>query len=322
MARPLRIEFAEAVYHVTSRGLERREIVHDDHDRGQWLDVLDRVATRRRWCVYAFALMGNHFHLFLRTPQGDLSAGMHDLNSAYVGGFNRRHGRVGPLLQGRFKAVLVERATHEWELSRYVHLNPVRAGLAADPAAYRWSSCRCYFAARLAPAWLGWQEVLSRHAGSLRAARRRYRAHLDEGLTRPLGSPLADAVASTLLGSAGFVERMRARLAGWLPDREVPAVRALRPDVALADIDRAVSAAYGVDAEELRQRGRHGNEARRVAIALAKELTTLPLRELGAYYGGVGPAAVSNIVRAIRGDSAASRRLRVLRQALEGNAEK
>src|SRR5512136_660169 len=125
MARPLRIDIPDGVYHVTSRGLERRKIVLDDRDRRKWLELLGEGATRRRWRVFAWALLDNHFHLFLRTPDADLSAGMHDLNSGYVSVFNRRHKRCGPLLQGRFKGILVERAAHDWELSRYVHLNPV-----------------------------------------------------------------------------------------------------------------------------------------------------------------------------------------------------
>ena len=309
MARPLRIEFPDGLYHVTSRGLERRAIVRDDADRGRWTDLLDTVATRRRWRVLAWALMGNHFHLFVRTPEANLSAGMHDLNSGYATGFNRRHGRVGPLFQGRFKAILVEGGAHEWELSRYIHLNPVRAGLAADPTGYRWSSCRCYFRASLAPGWLAWEEVLCQHARTVRAARRAYRSFLEEGLVARLESPLRDVVASTLLGSAGFVERMRESLAGWVPDREVPASRALAPRPSLRAIEAVVCDAYGVDATALHRRGRHGNEARRMAMALAKALTTESLRSLGERFGGVGPAAVSNTVRQVALDRRASRRL-------------
>ena len=102
MARPLRIGVPGGEYHVTCRGLERRAIVRDDADRARWLSLLSDVADRREWRVLAWALMANHFHLFVRTPAADISAGMHDLNSAYAGIFNRRHRRVGPLLQGRF----------------------------------------------------------------------------------------------------------------------------------------------------------------------------------------------------------------------------
>jgi len=108
MARPLRIDIPQGVYHGTSRGLERRAKVHDDGDRRKWEQLLDDVATRCQWHVFAWTLLDNHFHLFLRTPEANLSAGMHDLNSGYVSALNRRHGRCGPRSQGRFKAMVVE----------------------------------------------------------------------------------------------------------------------------------------------------------------------------------------------------------------------
>ena len=114
MARPLRVDMPDGIYHVTSRGLDRRVIVRDDVDRDKWTDLLDRVAVRRDWRVFAWVLMDNHFHLFLRTPHGDLSAGMHDLNAGYPSAFNRCHRRCGPVLQGRFKGILVEEQHHGW----------------------------------------------------------------------------------------------------------------------------------------------------------------------------------------------------------------
>ena len=299
MARPLRIDLPDGVYHVTSRGLERRRIVRDDADRQRWVDGLATVAQRRDWRVFAWVLMDNHFHLFLRVPRGDLSAGMHDLNSGYVTFFNRRHRRHGPLLQGRFKAILVERDYHYDELSRYVHLNPVRAHLAPDPEDYQWGSCRDYFHQRDAPPWLAWQEVLAAYGRSMRAARRAYRAFLREGLASRPRSPLADAHASTLLGSGRFVERMKRWLERRLPDRDMPAARRLRPHVSIEAVEEAVCTTYAVSADELRVRGRHNNEARRVAVYVARTLAATAARVVGDRWGGVSPAAVSNVVRQV-----------------------
>ena len=299
MARPLRIDIADGVYHVTSRGLERRAIVCDDVDRGKWSDLLDRVATRRRWRVFAWALMGNHYHLFLQTPDANLSAGMHDLNSGYVSWHNRRHGRCGPLLQGRFKAILVESGRHEWELSRYVHLNPVRAGLVKAPEAHRWGSCRFYLRGGGAPEWLAWEEVLAEHGRTLRAARAAYARFLAEGVATPPPSPFGAVVASTLLGSEGFVARMRRWLEGRLPDREVPAARELRGRLDLREVDAAVAEAFAVTAESLRVRGHWHNDARGVAMYLARRLTGISVVRLGDRYGGVCGQAASVIVRQI-----------------------
>jgi len=307
MARPLRIDVGDGLYHVTSRGLERREVVADGVDREKWLDLLDRVARRCRWRVFAWVLMGNHYHLFLRTPDPNLSAGMHDLNSGYVSWHNRRHGRCGPLLQGRFQAILVESGRHEWELSRYVHLNPVRAGLVKDPAAHRWGSCRFYLHGGKAPEWLAWEEVLAGHGRTLRAARAAYARFLAEGVALPPRSPFGEVVASTLLGSEGFVERMRRWLEGRLPDREVPAARELRGRLSLDEVDVAVAETFGVPVKTLHVRGHWHNEAREVAMYLARRLTGGPVAGLGTRYGGVRgqtvSATVSRIARRLRTDA-------------------
>lgn len=284
---------------MTSRGLERREIVRDDADRRKWEELLDAVATRCHWQVFAWTLMGNHFHLFLRTPEANLSAGMHDLNSGYVSAFNRRHGRCGHLLQGRFKAVVVESGRHEWELSRYVHLNPVRAGLARRPEEYRWGSCRHYFGAGGAPAWLAWEEVLSQHGRTLRAARRAYAEYLAEGVASPPPSPFEGVVASSVLGSEGFLEKVRAWLGRRLPDRELPAVRALRRTGTLGAIEAAVCEVFGVSPCVLQERGRWHNDARSVAVHLCRKWSGESEAELGRRFGDVRAAAISRTARAV-----------------------
>jgi putative transposase len=140
MARPLRIEFAGALYHVTSRGNERRRIFRDDVDRKMFLTFLGQAVKRFGWSVTAWVLMSNHYHLVVQTPEANLSRGMHWINGTYAAWFNRRHDRSGHLFQGRFHGVLVEKETYLRELLRYVVLNPVRAKMVARPEDYRWSS--------------------------------------------------------------------------------------------------------------------------------------------------------------------------------------
>jgi len=321
MARPLRILVPDGVYHVTSRGLERRDIARDDTDRRKWCDLLDRVATQRDWRVFAWALMSNHYHLFLRTPNGDLSAGMHDLNSGYVSVFNRRHDRHGPLLEGRFKAILVERAAHDWELTRYIHLNPVRAGIAETPEAYPWGSCRFYLGRGQAPRWLAWQEVLSQHATTLRAARRAYTRFLAEGLAQSPESPLKGVVASTLLGSESFVETVRDWLANKLPDRDVPAARELQEEVTVEAIEAAVCATFGAEPAALHDRRRWGNIPRAVAIYLCRRLTGTSIAAVGERFGGVGGAAVAKtcarLEERLRTNRGLARKVSTCRRAVE-----
>ena len=216
MSRPLRIEMENGLYHVTARGLERRVIVDSDRDRKDWLRLLDRVATRCNWRVFSWVLMSHHFHLFLRTPEPNLSAGMHDLNSGYASLFNRRYRRCGSLFQGRFKAILVENQTHAWELSRYMHLNPVQAKMVSLPEHYRWSSYSAYRFARnaaAAPAWLDWGTVLREHSKDLGNSRRAYRRFVESGIEDPPPSPAKLAVGGQFLGRTSWVQQMRKRLA-------------------------------------------------------------------------------------------------------------
>lgn len=140
MARPLRVEFVNALYHVTSRGNGRQKIFHDDQDNRKFLELLGRTVERCRWICHAFCLMVNHYHLIIETPEANLSKGMHHLNANYCQAYHKRYGAVGHLFQGRFKAIVVDRESYLLELVRYVVLNPVRAGLAACPEGWPWSS--------------------------------------------------------------------------------------------------------------------------------------------------------------------------------------
>jgi REP element-mobilizing transposase RayT len=135
MARPLRLEFAGALYHVTARGNERRSIFlgDADGDRAAFLGILGETCDRFNWICHAYCLMTNHYHLLLETPDANLSKGMRQLNGVYTQYVNRAHGRVGHLFEGRFKAILVERERYLLELARYVVLNPVRAGMVGTP---------------------------------------------------------------------------------------------------------------------------------------------------------------------------------------------
>ena len=140
MSRPLRIEYAGAVYHITSRGNEKKAVYKDGMDRETFLDTLFQVNKRYNWICHAYCLMNNHYHLIIETPDGNLSAGMRQLNGVYTQTFNKRHKRVGHLFQGRYKAILIQKDSHLLEVSRYVVLNPVRAKAAERPELWKWSS--------------------------------------------------------------------------------------------------------------------------------------------------------------------------------------
>ncbi len=154
MARPLRLNFAGGVYHVTARGNERKALVRDDRDRARFVDTLAQMVQQYRVACHAWVLMTNHYHLLLETPTPNLSLAIRHLNGVYTQAFHRRHRRVGHLFQGRFKAIVVEKEAHLLELCRYVVLNPARAGLVAHPRRYGWSSYRATAGEAPVPSWL------------------------------------------------------------------------------------------------------------------------------------------------------------------------
>ncbi len=295
MRKP-RWEFSGGVYHVINRGLERRAIVSDDGDRRNWARLFDRVADRHGWRVFAYVLLDNHFHIFLRTPQANLSTGMHDFQSGYATLFNKRHNRCGPLFQGRFKSVLVESDGHCWELSRYIHLNPVRAGETADPFQYRWSSYHYYLNAHGAPAWLDWRTVLAEIGRTEAAARVAYKRFVEAGIQNPPSNPLDNVVDGWILGSDSFVERMHATL----DDPSLHDEPSVDSHLTREDVVRAVASACGVTPDQIRARGRQHNEAREAAIWLIRDLLGEPIAAMGEYFGGVGKSTVSETIRRVR----------------------
>jgi putative transposase len=215
MARPLRIEFPGAVYHVTSRGDRREPIFEDDEDRNTFLNVVAQATERFDAVILAYCLMDNHYHLVVHTRRGNLSRLMQQLNGVYTQLYNRRHRKVGHLFQGRFKGILVDENAYLLEVCRYVDLNPIRARMVRDPGNWRWSSYRAHTGNATPPAWLDTAAVhgylLGRDAGTAADRRRaglRYTALVAAGKGVKLWD---EALAQQIyLGGAEFIERMQA----------------------------------------------------------------------------------------------------------------
>lgn len=218
MARPLRIEFPGAIYHVTSRGDRQEPVFEGDADRRAFLSLVGETMSRFDAGVLAYCLMDNHYHLVLQTRQGNLSRLMQRLNGVYTQTFNRHHGKAGHLFQGRFKAILVDKDAYLLEVCRYVELNPVRARSVRDPAKWPWSSYRAHVGLAAGAVWLDTAavhaQVLGRQpagAADLRRAAAQYTALVAAGK----GVKLWDQALShqIFLGGKAFVDRMQARFA-------------------------------------------------------------------------------------------------------------
>lgn len=249
MSRPIRIEFPDALYHVTARGDRREDIFEDDQDRQMFLSTLEQVVTQFNWICHAWCLMDNHYHLLVQTPDGNLSKGMRQLNGVYTQASNRRHRRVGHLFQGRFKAILVDSDAYLLELTRYVVLNPVRAGIAKKPSDWPWSSYRASVGLMPPAPWLAVDGLLAQFAKRRSLAQQRYAQFVAEGIKA--ASPWSNLKGQVFLGDDQFVLRMQAYLQSGKDDVQIPIVQRRPPPPPLAEIERnsqdrnaAIVAAY------------------------------------------------------------------------------
>ena len=307
MARPLRIEYPGAYYHVTTRGNEQKEIFKSQKDREKFLSYLESAVVRYGAVIHAYCLMSNHYHLLLETPAGNLSQIMRHVNGAYTTYFNVKRKRAGHLLQGRYKAILVEADDYAAELSRYIHLNPVRAGMVARPEDHPWSSYRRYIGQSRAPAWLKTDFILGYFGGDGSAGWKGYRAFAEERLGGDCTSPLEKVVASTVLGSPEFVAEVSERNVGERRDgRNLPAVKELRLRPSLDDILGTLATEAPSD-EKL---------WRNIGIYCCQKYSGAKLREIGGRFG-ISDAAVSQASRRLVLKAEKDRELKTLIERLE-----
>lgn len=273
MARPLRLEFPEAVYHVTSRGNARQDIFLDDSDRERFLAILSSTVHRYNWLCHAYCLMGNHYHLLLETPDPNLSSGMRRLNGVYTQTFNRDHNRVGHVFQGRYKAILVEKDAHLLELCRYIVLNPVAAGIAAQPEAWPWSSYRGTLHTKETADFLTTAWILGQFSRNRSRARIQYRHFVAEGLqSEPLRNTLQ---GQFFLGSAAFAGTLNDLLKDKQQVAEIPRTQRYPARPPLEEL----FAAYGNKTERDRRVAEahiaHGYLLREIAEHLGMHYTTV-----------------------------------------------
>ncbi|MEZ9903899.1 transposase [Vibrio breoganii] len=204
MSRPLRLEFARALYHVTARGNERNWIFFQDDDFTLYLTVLDEVCERYNWVIHAYCLMSNHYHLLLETPDGNLSKGMRQLNGVFTQKINRKHNRVGHLFQGRYKSILVDQEAYLLELCRYIVLNPVRAKMVDTPDEWQWSSWHNMVGNNSSPDWLSTDAILLQFARERAKAIDAYKRFVAEGVGVDVWANLRQQV---FLGDEAFVAK-------------------------------------------------------------------------------------------------------------------
>ncbi len=303
MSRPLRLEFAGALYHVTSRGDHREKIYLDDNDRRTFLDLLGKEILQQHWLCYAYCLMDNHYHVLIETPEPNLVQGMRRLNGVYTQSFNRRHRRVGHVFQGRYKAILVDKENYLLELCRYIVLNPIRAKIVTTAAKWPWSSYRATAGETLPPKWLAANKVVSFFCGR----RSSYRKFVAEGMTQP--SIWEHLNGQIYLGEEEFLGRMQ-KLVDRRPARGITKAQRKPSTPSVDEIVNRVGSAYGISASQVLDRN-HG-EAYRLAAYLMRRVGNLPLGDV-ARRMGVSPARISQIQTKIENGKASTKMDAVLK---------
>jgi putative transposase len=299
MPRRLRIEYENAIYHVMVRGNARQDIVLDDDDRRRLLADLERVVERTGWLVLSFVVMNNHLHLLVRTPRPNLGKGMHMFLSGYAAWSARHRGRPGHLFQGRYKAEMIEDESYYWAVSRYIHLNPVRAGLVVRPEDWEWSSYPGFARMTRRRPWVAYQTMLDawqgEHGGQDPAGA--YRRFINAGLAEPPPSPFREAFGGWALGSAQFVDRLRSLAGVSTSNTRVSEARQLS-GLDPATICTTVATFYGLEPSSLARRG-DSHIARAVAAWICRRHSETPLRELAERFGLSRADSVPNLSRRV-----------------------
>jgi len=289
MSRPYRLEAENCFYHITSRGDRRNKIYQIDSDYSRFLKYLQIAEKRYKYNLYAYVLMPNHYHLLIETLQANLSKIMHYINSSYTTYFNIRHRKVGHLFQGRYKSIIVDKDSYFLELTRYIHLNPVRAGMVKSPEEYKWTSYNSYIG-REDNKYIDNQEIEK----VMDLDNKEYKKFAMAGMGKDI-NPFKDVYGGIILGKTGFIKRRLNDIKEYVEGREFSHRKELGYNISCEEVLSLIEKKYGKDLNDLRKRTRKTRE-RNIAIYLMRELSGSSNREIGELldmkFSSVSKAAV------------------------------
>ena len=293
MARPLRLSFTNAFYHITARGHRKEKIFYDDKDKKVFIRKLSETLLRYSITCYAYCLMDNHYHLFIKTAQPNLSQAIHYLNGSYANWFRPRYQLTGSIFQGRFKSILVEADSYALILSAYLHLNPLRAGIVQKLEDYPWSSYLAYIHLRKPQiANLDSSLVLQYFSSDLISAIKHYQEYLLQN--QQMEDPLAQSYRHIALGSNDFIEEIKLKIEKQGKKREIPVTRSV-PFYHAEQILEKMSDTLKINQEIIFSKER-GNIHRQLALYLIRYFTSLALSQIGQLFD-MDYSAVSQAVK-------------------------
>ena len=321
MGRPFRIEFKNAVYHITSRGNERKKIYRDDGDKEKFLGLLEDYKNRYNFLIHCFVLMDNHYHLVIETLRPNLIKIMHGLNSGYTGYFNKKYKRSGHLFQGRYKAIIVDKENYLLELSRYVHLNPLRAKIINKPQDYKWSSYGGYIRKKEVNNLNNYNWLLSIFGNEEKKSRRQYKEFVEEGIAKKLENPIKRAVGNMILGSKEFIDSILVKIDRDEIGQEIANRNEILKTINPQEVIKEVSNKYKIKPIEITNTGTRNNEARNVAIYITRNVCELSNKETAKIFGGVKESAVSKIVKRLENNIKTNKALKRITEQLMSNVK-
>ena len=309
MSRPLRIEYPDAWYHVMNRGRRGESVFRKKDDYLTFIEILKETVFMWNLRVGAYCLMPNHYHLLIQTPDANLSRGMRHLNGVYTQRFNRNHLLDGQLFRGRYKAILVEADSYLLELVRYVHRNPLQAGLVKVLDKYQWSSHQGYLSDAKKWNWLHKDFILSLFSNEKAVSRKTYKSFVSKETCEEINRIFGRKNLPSALGSKDFLKWVKGSFFSGKRHKEVPESKSLSPDA--ERIKEEVCRNYGVARVAL-HKSRRGmsNEPRNVAIYLLRTLRGDNLEEIGRGFNIHRFSSVSSVVERMRGKISGNRQLR------------
>lgn len=293
MARPLRIEYEGAVYHIISRGNRGEHIFTEDQDKEYFTETLQHAVKKYKIDLYAYCIMGNHYHLLLTTPYGELTKAMHYIGSAYGSFLRRQKGWIGHIFAGRYKSLCVEKEGYLLELSRYIHLNPVRAGLAEKPEGYRWSSYGYYIGKQKNPDWLNTDWLLAEYGKDRKAAWKKYKGFVEAGVERPTEYPKEEITGQAILGSKEFIKKVIKGMKRDGRSEDITAKRRYENGIDLGELKDTICRYYKVR-KLININIPEERRGRLMFIFLSKKEASAFNREIAEMIGGMSPSGVTH----------------------------
>lgn len=273
MSRPLRIEYPGAFYHIISRGNEKGTIFSDDNDCVRFLEMLDENSVKFHTRIHSYCLMKNHYHLIMETLKGNLCRAMHYLNSVYTSYYNEKHGRVGHLLQGRYKSILVQAEEYLNHLSRYIHLNPVRAKVVEHPVDYPWSSYKYFISGNDEQGFIIKDFILRMFDDGMEDSVREYREFVEGNMDKEKVIIKDNIIGGVILGTESFIERIKKKYIAGKEDREIPQIKQIMSSISIEEIKKIVE-----------QRVNDKKMSRKIGIYLSHKYTDKKLMEISDCY--------------------------------------